>query len=286
MYVDGDGLKILDQYSGRPHIMGDKFPDRSLIVRQGTLIRPAKIALMEIAHEHFQILLHFTHPRKCYFGFRQDGGERKIPLHYKIGEFADLSGVSAKTLRFYDEIGLLRPASDWVAVLIDCSIVQIDQQQSLNWIDAALDELGESEHPIPVVVKRRPSVLIASIRSRIQTYAEIERCEQELLRELPAQSVGDLRGVLWHHCADSDYLEGEAFVALKERVAARSIYDLKQLPSAILACAYSGMDDHSAEQAYDAIRKWMRIRGYRLAGPKRELYVDEVLEIQFPLKSA
>ena len=31
--------------------------------------------------------------------------------HYKIGEFAELAGVSRKTLRFYDEIGLLRPAS-------------------------------------------------------------------------------------------------------------------------------------------------------------------------------
>src|SRR5215469_14733707 len=31
--------------------------------------------------------------------------------HYRIGEFAVLGGVSTKTLRFYDEIGLLRPAS-------------------------------------------------------------------------------------------------------------------------------------------------------------------------------
>src|ERR1700757_4080720 len=30
---------------------------------------------------------------------------------YRIGKFADLSGVSSKTLRFYDEIGLLSPAS-------------------------------------------------------------------------------------------------------------------------------------------------------------------------------
>src|SRR5579859_3757943 len=32
-------------------------------------------------------------------------------MHYRIGEFAELGGVSPKTLRFYDEIGLLRPAS-------------------------------------------------------------------------------------------------------------------------------------------------------------------------------
>src|SRR5262249_54810418 len=34
-----------------------------------------------------------------------------MSTHYQIGEFAELSGVSAKTLRFYDEIGVLRPAS-------------------------------------------------------------------------------------------------------------------------------------------------------------------------------
>jgi DNA-binding transcriptional MerR regulator len=34
-----------------------------------------------------------------------------MPIQYRIGEFSSLSGVSAKTLRFYDEIGLLRPAS-------------------------------------------------------------------------------------------------------------------------------------------------------------------------------
>jgi DNA-binding transcriptional MerR regulator len=31
--------------------------------------------------------------------------------HYRIGEFSNLSGVSTKALRFYDEIGLLQPAS-------------------------------------------------------------------------------------------------------------------------------------------------------------------------------
>src|SRR5580704_13028033 len=30
--------------------------------------------------------------------------------HYRIGDFARIGGISAKTLRFYDEIGLFRPA--------------------------------------------------------------------------------------------------------------------------------------------------------------------------------
>jgi effector-binding domain-containing protein len=57
----------------------------------------------------------------------------------------------------------------------------------------------------------------------------------------------------------------------------------KHLPEAFLACAYSGDDEDSAEQAYAAIRSRMKVRGYRSPGPKRELYFGPMLEIQFPL---
>ena len=32
----------------------------------------------------------------------------------------------------------------------------------------------------------------------------------------------------------------------------------------------------------EAIRRWMKLRGYRLVGPKRELNLGPKLEIQFP----
>jgi DNA-binding transcriptional MerR regulator len=258
-----------------------------------------------------------------------------MAVRYRIGEFAQLSGVSTKTLRFYDEIGLLRPASidprtryrlylpqqleELASILalkdVGASLTEVrnltnkagsNQErreilselkkeveqsiqmatQSLKWINATLSEADDSERPIAVVVKRRPAVLVASIRSRVQSYSEIERFERELLSELPVQSMGDLRGVLWHSCADSGFLEGEPFVALKQRVPSRSVYDLRQLPPATLACAYSGLDFDSAERSYAAIRRWMNTRGYRVAGPKRELYLDGLLEIQFPMRSA
>jgi DNA-binding transcriptional MerR regulator len=257
---------------------------------------------------------------------------------YRIGEFAALSGVSAKTLRFYDEIGLLRPASvdprtryrlymsrqlqELASILAlkeigvplaevrrltrkcDSSGTSKDRRemlndlkrtlelsihtasQSLNWVNAALNEIDTANRMIPVIVKREQPVLIASIRSRLGNYAEITRLEKELSDALPQHAVGELRGVLWHGCADSGGLEGEAFVGLKERVARRSVYDLKQLPAATLACAYSDWDDERSEQTYLAIRKWMNVRGYRLAGPKREIYLGQMLAIEFPLKSA
>ena len=86
-------------------------------------------------------------------------------------------------------------------------------------------------------------------------------------------------------CADAGSLEGEAFVALTKTVRARSAYDISQLPPATLACAYSGTDDDSAEEAYAALRAWTDAKGARIVGPKREIYLHEMLEIQFPIES-
>jgi DNA-binding transcriptional MerR regulator len=258
-----------------------------------------------------------------------------MALQYRIGEFSNLSGVSTKTLRFYDEIGLLRPASvdsrtgyrhyrpqqleDLASILalknlgvplagvrdllspagsekkrrsllselkrtIEHSIEAATQ--TLHCVNAALDELDASKRPIPVIVKHLRAVPVASVRASVRSYSGILPFEQELLNALPNHCIGDLRGVLWHRCADSGALEGEPFVALKHKVPFRSGYDVKQLPATTVACAYSSLDDHSAEQSYDAIRKWMTVRGYQLAGPKREISFGQMLEIQFPLKSA
>ncbi len=258
-----------------------------------------------------------------------------MSTHYQIGEFAELGGVSAKTLRFYDEIGVLRPASvdprtgyrrylpkqleDLASIIalknLGVSLAQVRElttkkgstsdrrfilneikqnveqsiqaaTESLQWINAALDELAERQTPISVIVKHRPAMPIASLRVELRNYAEASRFEQELINVLPADCVGSLRGVLWHRCADSGSFEAEPFVTLKRRIQARVPCDLKDLPEATLACAYSGLDDESAELSYAAIRRWMNVRGYRLAGPKRELNLGQMLEIQFPIRSA
>lgn len=255
-----------------------------------------------------------------------------MTTHYQIGEFAELGGVSAKTLRFYDEIGLLRPASvdprtryrhylpqqleELATVLalknLGVSLARVREltakrgsaserrrildelkrtleqsiqtaTQSLHWVNYALDEIDERHQPIAVVVKRRPALPIASLRVKLSSYAEVSSFERQLSDAVPPECLGTARGVLWHRCADSGSLEAEPFVALKRPVPTGIACERKQLPQATLACAYSSMDDESAERAYAAIRRWMNVRGYRLAGPKRELCLGQMLEIQFPL---
>jgi DNA-binding transcriptional MerR regulator len=254
---------------------------------------------------------------------------------YSIGTFAQVGGVSTKTLRFYDQMGLLRPTrvdprtryrfylpqqleelaaivelrdagasladirrlkgrpgfeTSWRQVLHDLKTAterSIEEaNRSLKWINGLLDQGEDARRPIPVVIKRRPSVAIASIRTEVHGYSEINQLQKELRNALPRPAVGELQGVVWHRCADSGCLEGEPFVSLRQRVPSRGAYDLRDLPAAILACAYSTMDDDSADKTYKAISRWTQIKGYRLVGPKREIYHHQVLEIQFPIAPA
>jgi DNA-binding transcriptional MerR regulator len=255
-----------------------------------------------------------------------------MSMQYQIGEFAELSGVSAKTLRFYDEIGLLHPASvdprtgyrrylpqqlqELASILalknLGVSLAKLRKltdrkasiasqpailnelketiehsihtaAKSLEWINTALNEIQSSKPPIAVIVKRRLALPIASLRAKINNYAEVSMFEDELSSMLPADCIGNLRGVLWHRCADSGALEAEAFVTLKRPIPRDVACERKHLPDATLACAYSALDDESSERVYAAIKHWMSVRGYRLAGPKRELNFGQILEVQFPL---
>jgi effector-binding domain-containing protein len=156
----------------------------------------------------------------------------------------------------------------------------------VKWIDAELDQMNDNVRSVPVLMKRKAELAIASVRSKVSSYEETGRFEELLLKCLPQEAIAETRGVLWHRCADSGSLEGEPFVALKRRISNWSRCNQKKLPSATLACAYSKTDNDSAELTYDAIRRWIGSRGYKVIGPKREIYLDEALEIQFPINAA
>ena len=258
-------------------------------------------------------------------------------MHYRIGEFAELSGVSTKTLRHYDKVGLLRPAGvdartryrgyaveqlrelSSILALRDLGLSlseirvftartgsmaerralllrvrqttqrMIEQAtQSLNKIDAALDKGIDRPGAVPVVMKRRRGMRVASLLAEMKVYNEgdVLRMERELLDALPSESLRAVHGVLWQRCAGSGSLIAEPFAEIKHNLPRRSFYDLKDLAPITAACAFSRNEDAAADQAYRAINAWMSSRGFSLAGPKREIYLDDMLEIQFPLKSA
>jgi DNA-binding transcriptional MerR regulator len=252
------------------------------------------------------------------------------PQYITITAFAQLCGVSAKTLRFYSEIGLFRPAfidprtryrfylqaqlRDFahIQAMRDCGASLVETRQvlrgkssaaeqkrflqrlrnakldaidearrSLAWIEGALQEL-EVEFPLHITIKYCAPVKVASMRSDLKHYADVHQHE-ELLWQAVAPK-GRLHGVLWHRCADGGLLESEPFVEAKNESGCTAAYQLKELSGAHVARAFSSFDDDEAEATYVGLSRWIRARGYRLAGARREIYRGQLLEIQYPLQ--
>jgi DNA-binding transcriptional MerR regulator len=256
-------------------------------------------------------------------------------MQYRIGEFARLGGVSIKTLRYYDQIGLLQPAAidsrsqyrsyapaqlQTLATILalkalGASLQDIRlvigrrgsrQQQlelldrlrrnaelsiaaarrSLMWIEGAVQEIESGGRDVPVVLRQRPAVHVASVRARANSYDEIGLLERDLHRSIEPALRGSLWGVLWHRCAASGAIEGEPFVEVAPPARRCGAYDIRELPSATVATAYCEPTDRDAERVYDAVSRWIHLHDYQLDGPKREIYVGQILEIQFPVKCA
>jgi DNA-binding transcriptional MerR regulator len=254
-------------------------------------------------------------------------------MRYRIGEFARLAGTSIKTLRHYDQAGLLAPVEvdvrtryrfyapeqlrdlaairalqDLGATLQDIRgvIGRVDPverrrllaklrdraatrlreaSRSLRWLDHELADDSRDAGAV-VALKRRGEIRIASIRTQLRSYGDIDEVERNLAQAVRPQYVAGSRGILWHRCEASGAIDGEPFVEVAARAPAACGYQVKQLPQAIVASAFCECDDLAAVRTYDAIDRWLHAHEYRLAGPKREVYVGRILEIQFPVKPA
>ena len=252
---------------------------------------------------------------------------------YRIGEFARLAATSIKTLRFYDELGLLRPVEvdartryryydaaqlrDLAAIRalkdLGASLEDIRRvvsrsdegrerrqllirlrtaashtlaaaRRSIDWLDLELEGSDQSLVETPVLLKQRGEMRIASIRARLRSYDEIAPVERDLTQALLPAMAGEHRGVLWHRCEASGAIEGEPFVEVRGTAPRGSGFELRCLPGARLASAYCESDDAAAMRTYDVIDRWVHRHGLQLDGPKREIYVGQLLEIQFPVR--
>ena len=251
---------------------------------------------------------------------------------YRIGEFARLSGTPIRTLRFYDELGLIKPAEvdvrtryrfydssqlqelaairalqDLGASLADIRRVlqpvrderarrrllerlrstakkSIESaQRSLRWIELALEEHAQHLRSVPIVVKQRAGIHVASVRARLGSYDAIDGLERDLRHAIAPEFVGRTRGVLWHRCEASGAIDGEPFIEIDPRVPRSPAYQVKELPRVTVASAFCEANDAAAVHAFAAIDRWVHHHEYRIAGPKRELYLGNLLEVQFPV---
>ncbi len=137
---------------------------------------------------------------------------------FKIGDFSRISQVSVKTLRYYDEIGLLKPA--WVDRFTGYRYYSVDQSHRLNRI-LALKDLGLSLEQIarlldgelpPAQIRGMLRLKQAEIQQRLEeeqarlarVEARLRQIEQEdkmptydvVLKKVDPQTVVAIRDVI------------------------------------------------------------------------------------------
>lgn len=137
---------------------------------------------------------------------------------FKIGEFSRLAQVPIKTLRYYDEVGLLKPAQ--VDRFTDYRYYSADQLARLNRILAfkdlgfSLDEIARllDENVSPEQLRGMLRIKRAEIRERVEeeqarlarVEARLRIIEQEsqmsdydiIIKKVPAQRVVSIRAIV------------------------------------------------------------------------------------------
>jgi len=240
----------------------------------------------------------------------------------RIGEFARASGVPIKTLRFYDEVGLFRPAGR--DPLSGYRRYRPEQLSELAAI-LALRDLGvplaeirgaRSTPRRRALLESAQKELRRSIDERSRSLrfveAELRRLDAPpssvVIRHRPALRVVSLRAKLG---ASSDVVELEeelsSLVPERSRGAWRgtlwhfceddaagaeaehfvelvgpSRLQAHVLPAVTAACAWAADDECASKAAFAEVRSWMSASSYQLAATKREIYWPGSLEIEFP----
>ena len=140
-----------------------------------------------------------------------------MAVQYRIGEFSNVSGISAKTLRFYDEIGLLRPAS-------------VDPRTGYRFYrPEQLEELAS------ILVLKDLGVSLADIRSLFSRTGSV-RDRRDLLSELKRKAEQSIQTAM----QSLKWIQ----VALEEEDASRRAISivLKRRPAISVASVRAGED--------------------------------------------
>jgi DNA-binding transcriptional MerR regulator len=115
-----------------------------------------------------------------------------MPQHWKVGDLGKLTGLTVRTLRFYDQIGLFSPSghSDSGHRLYnEADIKQLHQILSLKYLGLSLEEIqsvlkGHTYTPSDIV-----DIQIERVRKNIKTgqklLAELERVAERMNHQEP-----------------------------------------------------------------------------------------------------
>ena len=271
---------------------------------------------------------------------------------YSIGMFSQICRVTPKTLRHYDEIGLLRPARidrfTGYRYYTTGQLPRMNQIQSLRQMGFSLTEIialldgGAGPETIRALLELKRGELAARIREDGQRLRLVENILRKgplmmenynvTIKELPEVIVAYLRTVIQSYddlfhlmpevlgpemerlgckCAEPEYCfnvyhyeeyrDHDIDVSLCQAVTERKedsdvakFQTVARVPQA--ACLLHKGPYRALRNAYTFAAQWIEQNGYRLAGPPRESYIDGIwnkeseedwlTELQFPVEKA
>src|ERR1700736_4275505 len=185
----------------------------------------------------------------------------------KIGDFSRLSQVSVKTLRYYDEVALLKPTQvDEVSGYRYYSVAQLRQLHRI----LALRDLGFPLDQIGYVLEADLSI------EELRGMLRLRRAEQQqLLKEQERLDRVEALIQLIHqeNTKDQD-VDGEACVPVDEKYQGLPTVRCADLPTVKVASVIHHGAYNTLSQSYQTVLKWVEANGYQVHGPIREIYLQ------------
>ena len=193
---------------------------------------------------------------------------------YRVGEVADLTGVSIRTLHHYDEIGLLRPAAhseSGYRLYSEQDLLCLQQVLTLRYLGFALKQIREllRQPDFDLVASMR--IQRRALRDRISALERIEASLGELVDRRLAHGRWDWDLVIQASAVVQDGLaqKGEKmeayytpeqraqFKELGEKVGPAVIRDVEERWTALLAEVRANRDlDPASPQAQELADRW------------------------------
>lgn len=116
-------------------------------------------------------------------------------MHYRIGAFAARAGVTVRTVRYYDRLGLLRPSGRSEAgqrLYTDRDFVRLQQILTLKLIGLSLEEIGrllaQEAGDLAGLLERQKRMLEAQAKAVLRLSETIGRA-QALLGQSPTTDL-------------------------------------------------------------------------------------------------
>ena len=233
---------------------------------------------------------------------------------YKIGMFAAMNHITVKTLRFYEEQGLLMPAvinqengyryytlsqmagftleeisrinsgADEEAVLrkkkseLLAKIADLTRQIAV--VDGYLSK-QKTGLSSPVLVKTIPETTVAAMKTRIESYDSLFDVMPEmgaLMEETGCECA--VPEYCFTNYLEPGYKDEDILVEICEAVtgAKQEIGGLyfRTLPEIQAACMFHRGSYGTLPESYETVLKYIEENGYEIAGAIRESYIDGV----------